>query len=210
VAVDSQTTMAGHPFQGQAGDHLGRTLPYRGEGKEPGKKGILSTGLALGRVAVGLSPLASRARGLGGEDHLLFPTENRLAEPAASADSIWEGSGDHPRHPAQDRPAVPESVKRAAWAPGQGVQEAFHRVGDSWGNIAQLPVRLGGTCNNRRLPGTVRAAGPGSQQQGCPPGLCETGSGHAATVGGLRKEHGDGDCHSAATCRARLIKMLRQ
>ena len=80
--------MARRAFQGQAGNYLGRTLPDRGSGAEPGTEGLLPTRVALGRIAVGLGPPASRGRGLGSADYLLRSNEDALARAATASDSV--------------------------------------------------------------------------------------------------------------------------
>jgi hypothetical protein len=65
---------------------MGGTLPDCGAGAEPGTEGVLQTGLASGRVAIGLGAPASRGRGLASPDHLFRSDENTLARTAAASD----------------------------------------------------------------------------------------------------------------------------
>jgi len=58
------------------------------------------------------------------------------------------------------------------------------------GDVAQLPIRLGGEGEDGWVSGTVRPGGVRAQQQGGSPGVCETSVDEIAVVGGIRRKSG--------------------
>src|SRR5581483_3232965 len=60
-------------------------------------------------------------------------------------------------------------------------------------DLAQLPLRLGGTGEDGRLSRTVRAGELGAQQQGMGAGVFQESASCPAAVGGIRKQ----DCRTA-------------
>jgi hypothetical protein len=70
--------------------------------------------------------------------------------------------------------------------PHQERQVIFQPTWHCRRDVTQLPLRMGGTRQDRRLPGKVRAGGVGTQQQGRASRLCETGIDENSIAGRLR------------------------
>ena len=66
------------------------------------------------------------------------------------------------------------------------IQATLRRPRHQRCHVAQLPLRLGGTGEDRRLSRTVRAGGPRPQQQGRPSRLCAQSQGGIAVAGRIR------------------------
>ena len=73
----------------------------------------------------------------------------------------------------------------------EGLDAARSRRSAYRRDAAQLPLRLGGTGQNRWLPGTVRAGGFGPQQQGGASRLCKTRADENPVSGRLRTTGGN-------------------
>src|ERR1043166_635961 len=71
-------------------------------------------------------------------------------------------------------------------------------------DMAQLPLRVDGTGEDRRLSGALCLARPSAQQQGRAPRLFQKGSGHAAAVGRIQEGRCGGDDYTSARDRGRL------
>ena len=84
-------------------------------------------------------------------------------------------------------PLVPVSVARAGRRPRHRVQAALPAVEDRGRDAPQLPVCVGRTRQDGRLPRTVRAGGAGPQLQGRASRLREAGPGENPLPGGIRE-----------------------
>jgi integrase len=108
----------------------------------------------------------------------------------AGAGAFGRGGFERVQRPARRRRAVSVSVPRAGWRPGHGVWATVPPTWHHRHHVAQLPLRMGGTRQDLRLPGTVRPGGFGAQQQGRASRLRETRPDENPVTGRLREETG--------------------
>ena len=148
----------------------------------PERKTLYQLCWHLGRESGRHRQLERRRRGLDERHREFHPQENRRA----GAGAFGRRGVEPVQRPARRRPVVSVSVPRAGWRPRHGICLALPPAWDYRRDVAQLPLRLGGTRQDRRLSRTVRAGGFGPQQQGRASRLRETGPDENSVLGRLR------------------------
>ena len=147
----------------------------------PGAQETVSIMLASGGKSGRHRQLERRGRGLDEWHRQLRPKEDRRT----GAGPLGRRGVEFVQGLARRRPAISLSVPRPCWRPRYGVQITLPSAWDRGRDVAQLPLRLGGTRQDRRLSRTVRAGGFGPQQQGGASSLRETRFDENSIAGGL-------------------------
>ena len=83
------------------------------------------------------------------------------------------------------------SVPGACWRPRHGICLTLPPAWNPRRDAPQLPLRLGGTRQDCRLPGAVRTSGFGPQQQGRASCVCEASVDENPVAGGIRTAGSD-------------------